>query len=392
MSGHKSKSHASKRARVEQPAAPPAPAPVPLQGAGQEAFDALPDAVVSDVFKALGLRESWHLRGVCRRWRRVVEETEWASVELRIEGGDATDWTGGKSGKRRKAAGGEGAGGPGGERVYSLLTELFEARKLRLGGSAGCSVALRAEFPRPPTLRLGKSGDVAAVEKSHQLAASAACGLLATIAGRVCGPAQLREATVELINASRIRRATRKLLRDVLLGVLRALAPQDGAASALECLSVGFTGGPGSDDSESDRFMPWPEPDELRTALAPFGKLRSLTLFFNELDEGAALEAAAAIAEACPLLRSLALGPGEDAALAALAPLAHLEELVVEWPPPTRDSNEPRALAALADKPAGRSLRRIALFRSTGLYRCGRSPLGLPNLDDPILSRRTKYS
>eukprot|EP00741_Cyanophora_paradoxa_P024941 tig00000056_g24075.t1 len=55
-----------------------------------------------------------------------------------------------------------------------------------------------------------------------------------------------------------------------------------------------------------EESSPWPAPAELRTALAPFAQLRSLDLFF-ETCPGATPATAAAIAGACPLLRSLSL-------------------------------------------------------------------------------------
>eukprot|EP00741_Cyanophora_paradoxa_P003400 tig00000704_g3303.t1 len=305
-----------------------------------------------------------------RRWRRVIEETEWPSVELRVKGGKPTDWT--SSGvviKRSKQPRTAGAGGAGPRHEYSLLSALFEEGRLRLGGSAGCSFALRAELPQVGA----EDSNAAVLTESHQLAAFAACELLGAVASSLSDPTQLREVSVEFSRApgssssSRVanayRLATEDLLRSSLLGVLRALRPPAGApASRLEGLSVVFRGR-WRGDAAGPR-QAWPRAAELRAALAPFGRLRSLTLSFARADAGADGAAAAAIAAACPLLRSLALGPSEAAALAALAPLAHLERLAVAWPPPAAGGSCPTdasaGLVPLAYGPAGRSLRAVA--------------------------------
>eukprot|EP00741_Cyanophora_paradoxa_P010953 tig00020553_g10589.t1 len=85
-------------------------------------------------------------------------------------------------------------------------------------------------------------------------------------------------------------------------------------------------------------------------------------------------ESAAAVAAACPLLRSASLRPRFDSfskVLAALAPLEHLEELLASSFKPASVSE---GLVALADGPAGRSLRRIALLDGKWLYEYGEFP------------------
>eukprot|EP00741_Cyanophora_paradoxa_P010797 tig00020539_g10439.t1 len=381
----------SKRARVKEPPSASAAALVPAAAAAHAdadayapgPFDALPDVVMSDVFKALGLQASWLLRGVSRRWRRVVEETEWASVELRMNGGITsfsywTDSTAKRPPKRtrKRRAQGDSSKQPerGGKHDYAAATALFESGKLRLCSSR--SVALRAELPQVAASE--RSRDVAVVKRSHQLAAEAACSLLRAVVRSHSGPAQLRDVTVELLRVSGIREATESFLRRTLIGVLRALAPPKGAAacSALESLSIGMAGKE-IVPSWDDMWMPWPRAADLRAALAPFGRLRFLALSFNRADRGVGPEAAAAIAAACPLLRALAFRPDSRESLAALAPLAHLEELLVAWPPSKSSLYEPdvpEGLPALADGPAGRSLRRIAFFEESGLYTGGSFP------------------
>eukprot|EP00741_Cyanophora_paradoxa_P024574 tig00000269_g23726.t1 len=364
MSGRK-----SKRARLEKPARIEDSAEAARAAAAAAVpFDALPDAVLCDVFKALGLCESWPLRGVCRRWRRVVEETEWAIAELRIAGGRGTT-----------AAG-----------SMEALAALFDQRKLRLG--VGASIALA------PVLEESQRAELAELEERHALAARAACGVLA--AAVRAGPAP-RAVAVNILSRYRyedigVGSAGESFVRDYVLGVLGALRPpaaegaaiSSGSSSSLENLSIGLSDsrgrdpgyddgdeegadGGGSDDYDYDELeleqLPWPEVDKLRAALAPFAKLRSLSLFFNELDAGATPDAAEAIAAACPLLRSVCLRPFRNSAggvLAALAPLARLEELVVSWLPFQWSFDAAaNGFVALANGPAGQSLRKLEFVK-----------------------------
>eukprot|EP00741_Cyanophora_paradoxa_P024551 tig00000269_g23704.t1 len=357
---------AEKRARIEDPAGAASASP---QAAAAAAFDALPDAVMSAVFRALGLRASWPLRGVSRRWRRSVEDTAWASFELVA--------TIRADGKGRTQAGrtqdGEQA------YLYSAVAELFGQRKLRL--STGASVALRPE--------LFAFKGAKAAQQGHRRTVEAACSVLAAITGSRGGPAQPqpqpREVIVELRGAEALFAFQGETDADFLdacvLGVLRALAPPEGATSALESLSVGCVGKDIDEDMTTDRLA-WPEADELRAALAPFGRLRSLALFSSN-SFGIRPDAAAAIAAACPLLESLCVSADYQCvpeALAALAPLAHLERLVAAWPSadPDSSSDVSAGLAALADGPAGRSLRSVALFDDLGLYPEGEFPCPSP--------------
>eukprot|EP00741_Cyanophora_paradoxa_P010916 tig00020553_g10553.t1 len=362
-----------KRARVEGEAVA-----TPPQATG--VFDALPDAVMSDVFKQLGLRESWPLRGVCRRWRRVVEETEWASFEL----------TG-------AAASGEQSG----ESVYEAASALFEKRTLRLGG--GASVTLRPQLAECADPDIGTVGgnvnseqQVSAAVKSHRHSVSAVCKLLGAIARSHGGSGQLREVVVELrepeyvvadlVGVGTVSLLTIHFLREYLLGVLEALRPLGGTASGLEGLSIGLTRrehAHGRPPPQNSSWIEWPDAAELRAALAPFGALRSLALSFNIVDEGVGPEAAAAIAVACPLLRSVSLRPRPDsipAVVAAFAPLARLQRLVamldeaVLGPDFTAHRGAWDGLGTLADGAAGRSLRSFAFVRMLGLFEQGRFP------------------
>eukprot|EP00741_Cyanophora_paradoxa_P010915 tig00020553_g10552.t1 len=305
---------------------------------------------MSDIFRALGLRTSWPLRGVCRRWRRVVEETEWANFEL-------------------KGAAASGEHAQSGESAYEAAAAMIEKRKLRLGG--GASVTLRPEIVEVADTEGDSRRSWEAGELANRRTLEAARRLLAAIArshsGSSGGPAQLREVTVEVCgNASESRDYSRQVDKDFvrayLLGVLEALRPPEGAASGLEGLSVGLTV---ADRGRSGRFLAWPDAAELRAALAPFGALRSLTLSF-EHSHGCCPKAAAAIAAACPLLRALLVSPSFRAAggvLAALSRLAHLQRLtVVDERMSTRDGVS-EGVAALAEGPAGASLAAVAFVR-----------------------------
>eukprot|EP00741_Cyanophora_paradoxa_P024537 tig00000269_g23691.t1 len=320
------------------------------------AVDALPDAVMSSVFKTLGLRSSWPLRGVCRRWQRVVEETEWASIDVDVDLQTET------------------------ASYLSSAIAALPGRKLRL--SDGASVSL-----------LSNLDNVWFFEEAHQnnqRRIAAALHLLLAIQRSHSGRAQPRSVSIAFDSGGEAfidkypsdNGDVVASFSSYLLGVLRALAPQDGSASRLESLSVSFAwrrtpcGDENVQGSTLDEMFedlpageaPWPAGADLQAALAPFRGLRSLALVFDDALMGVSREAATVIAATCPLLRSVSvsLRPFEessDQVLAALARLVHLEELVVEWAGDDvcPRSFEPAAgLAALADGPAGRSLRRIA--------------------------------
>eukprot|EP00741_Cyanophora_paradoxa_P015841 tig00020904_g15293.t1 len=368
MSGCGSRA-AAKRARIDEPAAPPATAAeaIHMQAAVAFMINALPDALLGCVFKALGVQGSWPLRGVCRRWRRVVEETEWPSFDLRFKGPNKT------------AA----------EAVLSFVEK--RTRELQL--SAGASVSLRPEFE----FEFATSDPLKAAgfKRSLQCLVTATLEILAAVARRQSGPLQPRAATVELIS-SEDNRVPRSLLEaehedfrggryrldflsSFLFGVLRALQPADEPASAstLESLSIGLH--PKVPHACSTDALPFPPAAELRAALAPFCQLQSLTLCFGELDQGIFPEEAAAVAAACPLLRAVALHPrGAAQVLAALAPLARLEELSLAAASADALFDASRGLEALAEGPAGRSIRRIAFFLRKGHYREGEFPRRSP--------------
>eukprot|EP00741_Cyanophora_paradoxa_P024593 tig00000269_g23744.t1 len=367
---------AGKRARVDG-AAETATAPDPLQAPLPDPFDALPDAVVSDVFKALGYQNSWPLRRVCRRWRRVVEETEWAGVELTIWGSSGEDRDGEQTRRFRSAL------------------SVFENRKLRLAKG----VALRARLPfdrtqpepednedweavglPPPPPRTKTKWT--AEKGANRRTVGAACSLLAAIARSHSGPAELLDVFVGLDGVGPGDLSDPRFLNSYLLGVLGALAPPGGAPSALQILSVGLNGVQ-LDDPGSLRCPTWPPAAELRAALAPFGKLLSLTLVFDQSCLGVSPQAAAAIAEACPLLEHVCLCPSfedkaPDGVLASLSRLAHLAHLIVHWPsasswPWDGGHDEAKVLdggvVALATGPAGQSLRGLAFHTSIYGYR-----------------------
>eukprot|EP00741_Cyanophora_paradoxa_P000049 tig00000057_g46.t1 len=374
-----------KRARVEEPPA----------AAG--AFDVLPDAVLGDVFKALGPQEGWRLRRVSRRWRRVVEETEWASFELRIRAADV-DVEVDRYLEVTRGAGqsSEEASKEGDENVYRAISALFETRKLRL--SAGASVSLRPELSR--LLGLDYESDA---EHLHRRRVEAACGLLRAIVRSHSGSAQPREVSIELLHLSNaydapteIRRPSigeyfsgrtsspyrylelweqvgRGFLSNYLLEALRALRPPEGAASALdlESISVSFSCSSATGRKAAPAtFLQWPAAAELRAALAPFSKLRSLSLTSGSPDKGFDQQRTAAIADACPLLQSIRLRSKSESAtgvLTALAPLAHLQQIVLISTSAVFQLIT-GGLAALADGAAGKSLRSIAFVTEEDRY------------------------
>eukprot|EP00741_Cyanophora_paradoxa_P011118 tig00020553_g10739.t1 len=375
-------------------------------------FDALPDAVMVEVYKALGLRASWPLRRVCRRWRRVLEETEWASFELRVKI-DAS------------AREDEESGAADVERAFASASALFEEGRLRLGG--GARVSLRPELVSTEAEAEAEEG---AQDEGHLRAAAAACGLLASIArGHASGAgagagAAPREVVLEILRSSAkppplgfeldVRehgRTEDDFVGGLLLGALRSLAPPEGAAgsgaSALEGLGLALTA------ADSDCLWapwPWPPPGELRAALAPFAALRSLDLHF-QASTGATAETAAAIAAACPLLRSLSLqlnrrnlescsisscAPQDlrcliyppptppppvlrstPKALEALAVLSHLERLLLLVCDSLCDVTG--GLGALAGGPAGASLEGLAFLHSDAAFAEGEFPRRHPH-------------
>eukprot|EP00741_Cyanophora_paradoxa_P007622 tig00001177_g7372.t1 len=381
MSGGRAK----KRARVKEPepAAEAAQHGAAASASAAQAagvLDALPDALLGDIFRALGPRASWPLRGVCSRWQRLVEETDWASVELQMDGGRAGDWAaaGGVPKPRRKAAASERSG----ERAFSRVSTLLEERRLRLVG--GGSVALRAELPRraisaPQSGKKGRAAD-AELKRSHQLAAAAACRLLAVAASSGVGPAPARprEVVIELSRRDGLLIGVNDdvdFVRTFLLDLLRALAPPGDVPSGLQSLSVGCNVEP--ERYSRQEWLPWPAPAELQPALAPFGQLRSLDLFFGPLDEGITKEAAAVVAAACPLLASLSVRPRPMAVapvLAALAPLAHLQNLAVLVGHPHICDAVAFGIVTIAGGAAGKSLRSLAFLPETEVYAQGAFP------------------
>eukprot|EP00741_Cyanophora_paradoxa_P024582 tig00000269_g23733.t1 len=362
-------------------------APAPSQTAAAASIDTLPDDVVSNVFKALGLRESWPLRIVCRRWRRVVEETEWADFDL---------WYAYEAGSTSTPACSSHC-----DCAYCMASDLFEKGKLRL--SERFSVTLR------PWLY-----EFVAQAAGNKRTVAAACNLLAAMMLR---SAQPREASVMFLNDhdetglvlgdSSTREIDPDLFSSYLLDVLRALQPREGAPSALESLSVGFSGGSCVDaaDHDNDGYddyihsvmdempagcVPWPPAAELHAALIPFRGLRSLTLLFDDFRMAVSSEAATVIAATCPLLRSVAVSlrpfrESSDAVLAALARLAHLEELALVVVSCTRSAalSDPaysvylrHGLLELAEGPAGQSLRKIVFAGKNRLLGDGVFPRG----------------
>eukprot|EP00741_Cyanophora_paradoxa_P008350 tig00001299_g8077.t1 len=294
-------------------------------------FDTLPDAVVVAIFKVLGLCASWPLRSVCRRFRRLIEEKEWApaSLELELDGADVCD----------------------------SLVSLIEEGKLQLGSGASVSIKLYS---------------------ASEHTVEDVCSLLEAIT-------QPQKVDIEVLTGSMgwldVDDDTDKhFLRDLVLEVLCALEPKEGATSLLESLSICL-----DRSSYEGEWECWPSASasELKMFLAPFGALRSLGIFVEQV------RAAAVVVAACPNLRDIRLQAktserraghdwgelmyGGSDILAALAPLAFLEHAVLEYPDALThlmDDDGSRVvvndgLQKLAHGAAGKTLRSIYFYLHT---------------------------
>eukprot|EP00741_Cyanophora_paradoxa_P002523 tig00000076_g2447.t1 len=349
-----STSRAEKRARVDELAAtlPAAAVGAPAAAAAMSTLDALPDAVASGVFKTLGPGVSWPLRSVCRRWRQVIEETEWPSFELRTDEENSA----GSAPSRHDAA-----------------MALVKKRKMRLGD--GASVSLGAGWRE----------------------VEAACGLLAALVrgggggGSGAAPAQPREVAFRVLASEKGAEEDgygEDFLSRFVLGALRALRPPGGAPSRLEGLHFCLWNGVYAYMRRNPLALP--PGNELRAALSPFGKLRSLTLYFQAVQKGVTPEAAAAVAAACPLLRSLSFRPdfdSESAALAALAPLAHLERLALLFDRGVLVDASGGGFRAIADGAAGRSLRTLFFLDEGAVQRSD----AFPRLSDVVAPQSVDF-
>eukprot|EP00741_Cyanophora_paradoxa_P012204 tig00020603_g11791.t1 len=191
------------------------------------------------------------------------------------------------------------------------LEALFEKKKLRL--AEGGSICLHAEFEVP--------------EGQHpQQTVAALCRAVATVVRSASysfsKPEGPRKATVKLYGLEARRYISEDIdvnsedlrtLQQYFLGALRALQPPEGTVTGLRSLNIAICYPRDPQDLRAERVplhgMPWPPAAELRAALAPFGSLKSLALFFDNLDVGVLPEDAAAIAAACPLLQSICIHP-----------------------------------------------------------------------------------
>eukprot|EP00741_Cyanophora_paradoxa_P013990 tig00020723_g13505.t1 len=425
---------AGKRARVEDPAptvdATAAASPqaveqaaaAPSQTAAQPPMapaQTLPDLVMSELFKKLGVQESWRLRRVCKRWKESIEKgTLWGDFELRLDGSTVGETCG-------------------------AFSASFADGQLRLG--KGASVTVRWRLPDDNDGTGGTTGS------NYRGAVAAVWGLLRAITASHAGDAQPGSVTVEFCGSG-LRLFNEEYADALLLGVLRALRPPGGAPSGLRGLHVGLTSAEGrgerppSPDSPPRRlpfggyppspgyaptspsytptspsyvpyynpyspsYSPAPPPPpppppphgpaappgddplrpggELRAAFAPFGQLRSLTLFFSHRYSAVDPECAGVVAAACPLLDSVAIRPRPGSArevLAALARLARLRRLAVI----TGELQLPLAGVAgpLAEGPAGRSLQCLSFLDEDSLFGEGEFPgrLAPPAGDAPAL-------
>eukprot|EP00741_Cyanophora_paradoxa_P015697 tig00020904_g15154.t1 len=321
--------------------------------AGAGAFSVLPDALLGELFEALGPRSSWPLRSVCRRWRRAVEQTEWSELELGprplAQAVDVDDKAAAVARDLDSA------------RLFDAAAALFAAGKLRLRRGAALALGVELRLPAPaPADRDADSDDGSDGDSGEDrepipptpaaAAAAAALRLLAAAAGGA--RVQPREVVVDLVASAGAGSYDAELAG-------RGRGGREPAAVA--------GAGPPAPDAAAAAAAG----RELRAALAPFGGLRALSLLFPG---PAGVDVASAVAAACPLLESLTLHPSgsPSSALAALAPLARLERLALVLEDDRCDVAG--GLAALADGAAGASLRSLAFFGPWALLRfsgCG---------------------
>eukprot|EP00741_Cyanophora_paradoxa_P017145 tig00020960_g16557.t1 len=285
----------SKAASGASPASPSedSPASSGHDPAGPSPLERLPSELLSHILSFLSVGEALRARATCRAFRDCLEATVFLDPALSVRARSAD--------------------------VLDRLTRLVGGGGLQLRGD----VRLRVSGP------------------FKSLRAQPAALLRALAEGPL---RRLREAEVRFSLADGA-----KLARHV-SDVLGAVRP---AGAALEALLVA------SDADAQHGSLAACDPQQLHASLAPLANLRHLHLPPSFVVEP---PHAAAVAAACPLLRRLALRPcgvhspnGVVPALAALASLAHLEELELFG----RDN--PHGIDDVARGPAGQSLRVIRL-------------------------------
>eukprot|EP00741_Cyanophora_paradoxa_P020051 tig00021221_g19352.t1 len=283
----------------------------------------LPDAVLGHIFQKASLPYAWPLRGVCRRWRSLIESTAWEEVELRSN-----------------------CPPPG---HFDQLASLVRAGQIKLASRA-CA-----------RLRVG----MCHVNYLNYIVVASACGVLAACSkdGRLA-EADVSFGIPEMYEGLAYENGG--ILHAFMIGTLSALRPQHPTRSSLEKLSISVA----PDDKDFvdvdlGTSTP-PSAENLQAALEPLGSIRSLKIMPNAFRVDSA--AAAAIASSLPKLQSIYFQPADCGAMAALARLSSLSDVLIRWSDfgdevaPWEISD---ALSALAEGPAGKSLQSLVLDDSS---------------------------
>eukprot|EP00741_Cyanophora_paradoxa_P020468 tig00021257_g19758.t1 len=318
----------------------------PAEGSGVDCslIDVLPDALLERIFSEhFGADEAWRTaRLVCRKWRRLVQETEWRMLSV--------------TGTRPA--------------TFDSLAAFLRSGRLRLRGGGAAEVELHVEYRDFDA----SSSSPAQVDE-----------LLADVEINTLGRAAHEALRTSLQAAGSLGRvgvfyrmaALNRVLprfepghrnavgRDIVLsevfGTLSALRPPPSSSSSLPVLHIWQ--GPGTNDEDDEDGGEPPalralnfeiSARALRRALAPFSRLEELFLpswmFVDRRDT-------LAIAASCPALQRLCVRPVNDDALAGLSSLAKLNELNW-WTHHHLDLGS--GFAEFAVGPAGQNLRTLS--------------------------------
>eukprot|EP00741_Cyanophora_paradoxa_P001776 tig00000073_g1722.t1 len=344
----------------------------------------LPDAVVTRVLSLLPVFEALRLRPVCKQWQRAIDGALWEHLQL-----DAS------------------AKEPGRLQLEELGRRIQSGR-LQLAARPSVKLRLRVPFESDRMLKAREDGiDHRDVENMYQ--ESGAYKLLGAAGAGAGVGAGIRSLHVIVdVGCFEGEPIPGSVFSGLVLGSLSALRPpplsdSPGAPSAaaaavdaapapapaLTDLTLDIDDGKkhiSNYDYDRDEWRP--SPAEILPLLSPFRLLRSLALFPSTLEPCIVTgPAVAAIVQCCPLLRSVLFRPRDGATVAALAPLAFLEEVTLAAD--MYDANDHQTHcdldirggpAALAAGLAGRSIRsfsteRAALVSGADLRGFGAMPL-----------------
>eukprot|EP00741_Cyanophora_paradoxa_P018937 tig00021105_g18282.t1 len=285
------------RERVAKRARADAPANDVGTSAALRSISDLPDGVLGHVLQSLSLASAWPVRGVCRRWRSVIESKAWEEVELRSN--DPAD--------------------------FEQLASLLRSGKIKLPAAAASAARLCLRL----AARMGADS-----LRNYSLVASACAVLTACNKDSSC-MRSLTEVDLCFVATDISTLNSASIVHAFILGTLAALRPQRGARSFLEKLAI--------------RLEPPPNWEKGRVIfLRGAGLAQKATP--GTCKRGAA---AAAIARSLPNLQSIHFQPDECEAIAALAPLTLRSLLFALSPEGTRSffSVNSAALQAIARFP-----------------------------------------